>query len=157
MSQIIDNILLQESLRQNQGIELIASENVASWEVRSAMSTILTNKYAEGYPGKRYYGGCEQVDKIETYAIDLACRLFKCKYANVQPHSGSQANYAAYKALLPNGGKILSMSLNDGGHLTHGSPVSFSGHDYQFIHYGLTEDGKINYLQLQELARTEKP
>lgn len=157
MSKIIDNILLVESLRQNKGIELIASENFASWDVRSAASSILTNKYAEGYPGKRYYGGCENVDKIENYAIDLACRLFKCKYANVQPHSGSQANFAAYRALLPEGGKILSMSLNDGGHLTHGSPVSFSGNLYNFIHYGLNDEGKINYMQLQELVKKEKP
>ena len=157
MSKVIENIIYDETNRQNKGIELIASENFTSHSIRMAAGTILTNKYAEGYPGKRYYGGCEYIDKVENYAISLACRLFKCKYANVQPHSGSQANFAAYRALLPNGGKILSMSLNDGGHLTHGSPVSFSGNLYQFIHYGLNTDGKISYVQLQEIAKREKP
>ena len=121
----IKDLIKLETKRQNEGIELIASENYASKEVRNACSSILTNKYAEGYPGRRYYGGCEFVDKIERLAIFNACKLFGSKFANVQPHSGSQANAAAYHALLPNGGKILSLTLNDGGHLTHGSPVSF--------------------------------
>ena len=132
--QVLDLINL-ESVRQNEGIELIASENYASKDVREVCGSILTNKYAEGYPNKRYYGGCEFVDKIEQLAIDRACKLFECKYANVQPHSGSQANAAAYRALLPEGGKILSLVLNDGGHLTHGSPVSFSSHLYNFVFY----------------------
>ena len=117
-----------ENKRQNEGIELIASENYASKNVRNMCSSILTNKYAEGYPGRRYYGGCEFIDEIERIAIKEACELFECKYANVQPHSGSQANAAAYRALMPNGGKVLSLVLNDGGHLTHGSPVSFSSY-----------------------------
>ena len=126
-TQINDYLLLEQD-RQNNGIELIASENYASQEVRKMSGSILTNKYAEGYPGKRYYGGCQFVDAIENIAIERACQLFGCKFANVQPHSGSQANAAAYRALLPEGGKILSLVLNDGGHLTHGSPVSFSSH-----------------------------
>ena len=127
MDKIFELIKL-ESIRQNEGVELIASENYASKYVREACGSILTNKYAEGYPNKRYYGGCEVVDQVEQLAIDRACELFNAKYANVQPHSGSQANAVAYRALLPNGGKILSLVLNDGGHLTHGSPVSFSSH-----------------------------
>ena len=142
--------------RQNNGIELIASENYASKEVREMMASILTNKYAEGYPGKRYYGGCEYIDAIEQLAIDRACKLFGSKFANVQPHSGSQANAAAYRALLPEGGKILSLVLNDGGHLTHGSPVSFSSHLYSFVHYPL-KDGHLDYDIIEELAIKEKP
>ena len=128
MDKEVKKYLLLEQDRQNNGIELIASENYASYEVRELCGSILTNKYAEGYPGKRYYGGCEYVDAIENIAIERACQLFGSKFANVQPHSGSQANAAAYRALLPEGGKILSLVLNDGGHLTHGSPVSFSSH-----------------------------
>ena len=120
------------------------------------MSSILTNKYAEGYPGKRYYGGCEYVDAVEQVAIDRACQLFGSKFANVQPHSGSQANAAAYRALLPEGGKVLSLVLNDGGHLTHGSPVSFSSHMYSFVHYPL-KDGHLNYDEIEKLALDEKP
>lgn len=146
-----------ESKRQNEGIELIASENYASRDVRKACGSILTNKYAEGYPHKRYYGGCEFIDEIETLAINRACQLFDAKYANVQPHSGSQANAVAYRALLPNGGKILSLVLNDGGHLTHGSPVSFSSHFYEFIHYPLDNNGKLNYDTILEIAKEEKP
>lgn len=158
MNTIINNLVKQEYNRQNKGIELIASENYASKYVRQYMSSIFTNKYAEGYPGKRYYGGCEVIDKLEQYAQFLAKKLFRAKYVNVQPHSGSQANYAAYRALLPNGGKIMSLVLNDGGHLTHGSPVNFSGHDYQFVHYPLDiQTGKINYDTLYDLATIEKP
>ena len=142
--------------RQNNGIELIASENYASQEVREMMASILTNKYAEGYPGKRYYGGCEYIDAIEQLTIDRACQLFGSKFANVQPHSGSQANAAAYRALLPEGGKILSLVLNDGGHLTHGSPVSFSSHLYTFVHYPL-KNGYLDYDEIEKLALIEKP
>ena len=143
--------------RQNQGIELIASENYCSKDVRRAVGSILTNKYAEGYPGRRYYGGCEFVDEIERIAIKEACDLFECKFANVQPHSGSQANAAAYRALMPNGGKVLSLVLNDGGHLTHGSPVSFSSNFYTFIHYPLDKDGRLNYESIKEITLQEKP
>ena len=152
----IKELIKLETKRQNEGIELIASENYASKEVRNACSSILTNKYAEGYPGRRYYGGCEFVDKIERLAIKNVCDLFGCKFANVQPHSGSQANAAAYHALLPNGGKILSLTLNDGGHLTHGSPVSFSSHEYNFIFYAL-KDGHLDYDEILKTAKEEKP
>ena len=156
MKEIFDLINL-ECIRQNEGVELIASENYASKKVREACGSILTNKYAEGYPGRRYYGGCKYVDIIEDIAISKACELFGAKYANVQPHSGSQANAAAYRALLPNGGKILSLVLNDGGHLTHGSPVSFSSHQYDFIHYPLSDEGKLDYDIILEIAEKEKP
>lgn len=156
MEDILRLIELEKD-RQNNGIELIASENYASKNVRNMCSSILTNKYAEGYPGRRYYGGCEYVDEIERIAIKEACDLFGCKYANVQPHSGSQANAAAYRALLPEGGKILSLVLNDGGHLTHGSPVSFSSHMYTFIHYPLDATGHLDYEAIRELALKEKP
>lgn len=152
----IKELIKLETKRQNEGIELIASENYASKEVRNACSSILTNKYAEGYPGRRYYGGCEFVDKIEKLAIKNACELFESKFANVQPHSGSQANAAAYHALLPNGGKILSLTLNDGGHLTHGSPVSFSSHEYNFVFYAL-KDGHLDYDEILKTAKAEKP
>ena len=150
-------LIEQEQNRQNNGIELIASENYASKDVRKMCGSILTNKYAEGYPGRRYYGGCEFVDEIERITIKEACNLFGCKYANVQPHSGSQANAAAYRALMPEGGKVLSLVLNDGGHLTHGSPVSFSSKFYTFIHYPLDENGKLNYDSIREIALKEKP
>ena len=156
MDKIFELIKL-ESVRQNEGIELIASENYASKYVREACGSILTNKYAEGYPNRRYYGGCEVVDQVEQLAIDRACELFNAKYANVQPHSGSQANAVAYRALLPDGGKILSLVLNDGGHLTHGSPVSFSSHFYDFIHYPLDKNGKLDYEVIRQLALNEKP
>ena len=157
MDQEIRKLIRKETKRQNDGIELIASENYASKEVRSAAGSILTNKYAEGYPNRRYYGGCEFIDQIENLAIERAKQLFNCKYANVQPHSGSQANAAAYKALLPNGGKILSLVLNDGGHLTHGSPVSFSSNLYQFAHYPLNKEGRLDYQIIEEIAIKEKP
>ena len=156
MDKEIYEYLLLEQRRQNDGIELIASENYASKEVREMCSSILTNKYAEGYPGKRYYGGCEFVDQIENIAIKRACQLFGSKFANVQPHSGSQANAAAYRALLPEGGKILSLVLNDGGHLTHGSPVSFSSHLYTFVHYPL-KNGHLDYDEIERIALEEKP
>ena len=156
MDKEIYEYLLLEQKRQNDGIELIASENYASKEVREMCSSILTNKYAEGYPGKRYYGGCEFVDQIENIAIKRACQLFGSKFANVQPHSGSQANAAAYRALLPEGGKILSLVLNDGGHLTHGSPVSFSSHLYKFVHYPL-KNGHLDYDEIERIALKEKP
>ncbi len=156
MDKEIFKLIVKESRRQNEGIELIASENYVSKDIRKACGSILTNKYAEGYPGKRYYGGCEYIDEIENIAINRACNLFNCKFANVQPHSGSQANAAAYHALLPNGGKILSLVLNDGGHLTHGSPVSFSSHFYAFSFYPL-DNGRLNYQTLLEVARKEKP
>lgn len=156
MDKEIRNLILLEQERQNNGIELIASENYASKEVRDMMASILTNKYAEGYPNKRYYGGCEIIDQVESMAIDRACQLFGSKFANVQPHSGSQANAAAYRALLPDGGKIMSLVLNDGGHLTHGSPVSFSSHLYSFVHYPL-KDGHLDYDEIERIALQEKP
>ena len=157
MDQELNRLIRKETKRQNIGVELIASENYASKEVRKMCSSILTNKYAEGYPHKRYYGGCEFVDQVEELAISRACELFGSKFANVQPHSGSQANAAAYRALLPEGGKILSLVLNDGGHLTHGSPVSFSSHDYEFVFYPLDNSGHLNYEGIRELALKEKP
>ncbi len=157
MDEEIYKLIDLETKRQNDGIELIASENYASKDVRMACGSILTNKYAEGYPMHRYYGGCKYIDEIEQLAINRACELFGAKYANVQPHSGSQANAAAYRALLPNGGKILSLVLNDGGHLTHGSPVSFSSHLYNFIHYPLDENGHLNYDNILAIAKKEKP
>lgn len=157
MDKEIFDLIDLEMKRQNEGIELIASENYASKDVRMACGSILTNKYAEGYPNHRYYGGCKYIDEIEQLAINRACELFGAKYANVQPHSGSQANAAAYRALLPNGGKILSLVLNDGGHLTHGSPVSFSSHLYNFVHYPLDESGHLNYDNILTIAKKEKP
>src|SRR5699024_7233587 len=126
-----------EQLRQQNGIELIASENFVSPSVLKAQGSILTNKYAEGYPGRRYYGGCEFVDKIEQIAIDRAKELFNAEYANVQPHSGSSANLAVYRAFLEPGDKVLGMDLSQGGHLTHGSPVNFSGQSYEMYSYGV--------------------
>ncbi len=157
MDKEIFDLIDLEMKRQNEGIELIASENYASKDVRMACGSILTNKYAEGYPNHRYYGGCKYIDEVEQLAINRACELFGAKYANVQPHSGSQANAAAYRALLPNGGKILSLVLNDGGHLTHGSPVSFSSHLYNFVHYPLDENGHLNYDNILTIAKKEKP
>ena len=157
MDKEIARLIRKETKRQNIGVELIASENYASKDVRKACSSILTNKYAEGYPNKRYYGGCEYVDQIEQLAIDRACELFGCKFANVQPHSGSQANAAAYRALLPEGGKILSLVLNDGGHLTHGSGVNFSSHHYDFVFYPLDKSGHLDYEGIRKLALEEIP
>jgi glycine hydroxymethyltransferase len=143
--------------RQRTTIELIASENFASPAVLAAQGSALTNKYAEGYPGKRYYGGCEQVDKVETLAIERAKELFGAEHANAQPHSGSQANEAAYAALLEPGDKILSMDLAHGGHLTHGAKFNFSGRTYTIVHYGVGDDGFIDYDQLREIALRERP
>ena len=144
--------------RQESHIELIASENHTSPRVLEAAGSVLTNKYAEGYPGKRYYGGCEYVDKTEELAISRACELFGASYANVQPHSGSQANAAAYLALLTAGDTILGLGLSDGGHLTHGSSVNFSGKTYKAVQYGLEADtGLIDYRQVEDLARKNKP
>lgn len=154
---LILDLIKKETVRQNEGIELIASENYTSKDVREACGSILTNKYAEGYPGRRYYGGCVYVDEVEKLAIERVCKLFDCKYANVQPHSGSQANAASYRALLPNGGKILSLVLNDGGHLTHGSPVSFSSHQYEFVFYPLDKNGRLDYDVILDVALKEKP
>ncbi|XBC42027.1 MAG: serine hydroxymethyltransferase [Buchnera aphidicola (Kaburagia rhusicola rhusicola)] len=151
------NIMQQEENRQENHIELIASENYASSCVMEAQGSIMTNKYAEGYPNKRYYGGCDYVDMIEQLAIKRAKVLFNADYANVQPHSGSQANFAVYNALLNPGDTILGMSLSHGGHLTHGSPVNFSGKLYKSISYGLDNEGNINYSQIEKLANTYKP
>jgi glycine hydroxymethyltransferase len=147
-----------EGRRQQEHIELIASENYASPRVLEAQGSVLTNKYAEGYPGKRYYGGCEYVDKVETLAIERAKALFKCGYANVQPHSGSQANTAVYAALLKPGDTLLGMSLAHGGHLTHGASVSFSGRIYNAVQYGLNPaTGEIDYEAMEKLATQHKP
>ncbi|MBK0001632.1 serine hydroxymethyltransferase [Erwinia sp. S43] len=147
----------QEKVRQEEHIELIASENYTSPRVMQAQGSQLTNKYAEGYPGKRYYGGCEYVDIVEQLAIDRAKALFGADYANVQPHSGSQANFAVYTALLQPGDTILGMNLAHGGHLTHGSPVNLSGKLYKVIPYGIDETGKIDYNELAELAKQHQP
>ena len=147
-----------EDQRQEQHVELIASENYTSPRVMAAQGSKLTNKYAEGYPGKRYYGGCEFVDDVETLAIERAKELFGADYANVQPHSGSQANAAVYHALVEPGDTIMGMDLNAGGHLTHGSPVNFSGKLFNVIPYGLDVDtGLINYDAVQALASEHKP
>lgn len=143
--------------RQRQNIELIASENIVSPAVMAAMGSVLTNKYAEGYPGHRYYGGCQYVDQVEQIAIDRACKLFGAKYANVQPHSGAQANLAVYFALLNVGDTVMGMDLSQGGHLTHGSPVNFSGRNYKIVSYGVGADGRINYDEVRELARKHHP
>ncbi|MBR7008304.1 MAG: serine hydroxymethyltransferase [Ruminococcus sp.] len=146
-----------ELARQRRNLELIASENIVSPAVMAAMGSVLTNKYAEGYPAKRYYGGCECVDVVENIAIERACKLFDCKFANVQPHSGAQANMAVYFALCDVGDTIMGMSLDAGGHLTHGSPVNMSGKNYKFVPYGLTDDGYIDYDNLEKLAKENKP
>ncbi len=154
----IADAIAKEELRQEQHIELIASENYTSVAIMEAQGSQLTNKYAEGYPAKRYYGGCEHVDVIEQIAIDRAKILFKADYANVQPHSGSQANAAVYQALLNTGDTVLGMALADGGHLTHGSKVSFSGINYNALQYGLnTKTGEIDYKQVASLANKHKP
>lgn len=153
----IEKLINEEFYRQIEGIELIASENYVSDDVYAAMGSVLTNKYAEGYPGHRYYGGCEVVDKVEQLAIDRVCKLFGVKYANVQPHSGSQANRAAIESVCNIGDTILSLDLNHGGHLTHGSPVSFSGKYYNIISYGCKENGYIDYDDLIAKAKEHKP
>jgi glycine hydroxymethyltransferase len=146
-----------ELSRQTNHLEMIASENFTSPAVMEAMGSVFTNKYAEGYPYKRYYGGCEFADQVEQLAIDRACEIFGCSYANVQPHSGSQANGAVYAALLKAGDKILGMDLSHGGHLTHGSKPSFSGKNYQAFYYGVELDGRINYDKVMEIAKITMP
>ncbi|RMF98737.1 MAG: serine hydroxymethyltransferase, partial [Gammaproteobacteria bacterium] len=146
-----------EKRRQEEHIELIASENYASPRVLEAQGSVLTNKYAEGYPGKRYYGGCQYVDVAEQLAIERACKLFGAAYANVQPHSGSQANAAAYMALLEPGDTVLGMSLDHGGHLTHGSPVNFSGRLYRAVSYGIDADGQVDYGAVAAAAEEHRP
>ncbi|PRM91656.1 serine hydroxymethyltransferase [Arcobacter cryaerophilus gv. occultus] len=150
-------IVEAELKRQTNHLEMIASENFTSPAVMQAMGSVFTNKYAEGYPYKRYYGGCEQADKVEQLAIDRACKIFGCKYANVQPHSGSQANGAVYAALLKAGDKILGMDLSHGGHLTHGSKPSFSGQNYSAFYYGVELDGRINYDKVEQIAKIVQP
>ena len=150
-------IVEAELKRQTNHLEMIASENFTSPAVMQAMGSVFTNKYAEGYPYKRYYGGCEQADKVEQLAIDRACKIFGCSYANVQPHSGSQANGAVYAALLKAGDKILGMDLSHGGHLTHGSKPSFSGQNYSAFYYGVELDGRINYDKVEEIAKIVQP
>ena len=155
---LIFDLILDEQDRQQNGIELIASENFVSDAVMEAAGSCLTNKYAEGYPGKRYYGGCEVVDVVEQIAIDRAKELFGAEYANVQPHSGSQANTAVFAACLKPGDKILGFDLSHGGHLTHGSPVNFSGKLYNPVFYGVEKDtGRLNYDKIEEIAVNEKP
>lgn len=147
----------KELERQTDHLEMIASENFTLPAVMEAMGSVFTNKYAEGYPAKRYYGGCEYADGVEQLAIDRACKLFGCNYANVQPHSGSQANGAVYAALLQAGDKILGMDLSHGGHLTHGSKPSFSGKNYQAFYYGVELDGRINYDRVMDIAKITQP
>src|SRR5215204_1581711 len=155
---VVFDIIQKELQRQRQGIELIASENFTSLQVMQAMGNVMTNKYAEGYPGRRYYGGCEFVDQTEQLAIDRIKQVFNCAYANVQPHSGAQANEAVCFAVLKPGDKILGLDLSMGGHLTHGSPVNFSGKLYEAHFYGVhKETGLVNYEQLEEVARKIKP
>ena len=154
----VGEAMLLEQTRQQQNIELIASENIASPAVMAAMGTLLTNKYAEGYPGKRYYGGCEKVDIVENIARERACKLFGAEHANVQPHSGAQANLAVYFAMLNPGDTIMGMSLSEGGHLTHGSPVNMSGKYYNFVPYGIDgETHRINYDTVRQIALECKP
>lgn len=150
-------LVAEETTRQSEGLELIASENFVSPAVLEAMGSSLTNKYAEGLPGKRYYGGCEVVDKVEQLAIDRAKQLFGADHANVQPHSGATANAAVYLAFLKPGDTVMGLDLSQGGHLTHGSPVNFSGLNYHAVHYGVNEDGLIDYPAMRELARKERP
>ncbi len=155
---VIFDIIEREHLRQKKGIELIASENFVSEQVMRAMGSCLTNKYAEGYPGHRYYGGCEVVDEAETIAIERLKELFGAKWANVQPHSGAQANMAVFMACLNPGDKFLGLNLSHGGHLSHGSPVNFSGLMFQALEYNVdSETGRVNYEQMEEVARRERP
>lgn len=153
----VGSAMRRELNRQHTNIELIASENIVSPAVLAAMGSALTNKYAEGYPGRRYYGGCEYVDEVETIAIERAKRIFGAQHANVQPHSGAQANLAAYMAVLQPGDTVLGMSLSSGGHLTHGSPVNASGKLYNFVPYGVDEKGFIDYNELEALAKQHGP
>ena len=140
MNRKLAKALKNEAIRQEENIELIASENYVSKDILKLQGSILTNKYAEGYPGKKYYGGCEFIDEIENMEIDYACKLFKCKFANVQPHSGSNANMAVYKALLEIGDTVLGMDLSNGGHLTHGHPMNFSGKEYNIVSYSVDKE-----------------
>ncbi|MBR3439344.1 MAG: serine hydroxymethyltransferase, partial [Clostridia bacterium] len=153
----VGKAMKDELARQRHNIELIASENIVSPAVMAAMGSVLTNKYAEGYPGKRYYGGCECVDVVENIAIERAKELFGCKFANVQAHSGSQANLAAYSALIQPGDTIMGMNLAHGGHLSHGSPVNASGKLYNIVPYGVNDDGYIDYDELDRIAQEVKP
>ena len=152
-----EEIIELEQKRQNHNVELIASENFPSKRVLSACGSILTNKYAEGYPGKRYYGGCEYIDMIETKAIEDLCKLFNCNFANVQPHSGSSANQAVYRALINTGDTVMGMDLGAGGHLTHGHKMSFSGQDYNIVSYGINEKGVIDYEEFEKLLYEYNP
>jgi glycine hydroxymethyltransferase len=155
---VVFDLIHKELERQRHGIELIASENFTSLQVMQAMGTVLTNKYAEGYPGRRYYGGCEVVDQVEQLAIDRLKEIFGCAYANVQPHSGAQANAALMLSILQPGDTILGLDLSMGGHLTHGSPVNFSGKLYRPVFYGVgKEDGRVDYKAMEEVAHKEKP
>lgn len=153
----IGSAIKKEYKRQQRNLELIASENIISEVAMLTMGTVLTNKYAEGYPGKRYYGGCEEVDVVESIAIERAKKLFGCEYANVQPHSGAQANMAVFMAMLEAGDTVLGMNLNHGGHLSHGSPVNFSGRYFNIIPYGVDEKGFIDYKEVERLALENKP
>ena len=146
-----------EASRQRRNLELIASENIVSEPVMMAMGTVLTNKYAEGYSGKRYYGGCQCVDVVENIAIERAKKLFGCDYANVQPHSGAQANMAVFIAMLEPGDTVMGMSLDCGGHLTHGSPVNFSGKYFHIVPYGVNDEGYIDYDEVEKLAMENHP
>ena len=158
MDKILENALKNERIRQEENIELIASENYVSKDILKLQGSILTNKYAEGYPNKRYYGGCENVDVIESTAIEYAKKLFNCKYANVQPHSGSSANMAVYRALLKPKDKVMGMNLANGGHLTHGHKMSFSGQDYEIVDYNIDEASEIiDYEAIKEKVVKEKP
>ena len=153
----VGSLIEKECARQRRKLELIASENIVSEAVMMAMGTVLTNKYAEGYPGKRYYGGCENVDVIENLAIERAKKLFGCDYANVQPHSGAQANMAVFIAMLKPGDTVMGMNLDHGGHLTHGSPVNFSGLYFNIVPYGVNDEGYIDYDELEKKAMEAKP
>lgn len=158
MDKILKEALEKESIRQEQNIELIASENYVSKDILTLQGSILTNKYAEGYPGKRYYGGCEYIDVFENQAIKYLQELFGCKYANVQPHSGSSANLAVYRALLNHGDKVMGLDLSNGGHLTHGHPINFSGRDYEIVSYTLDKETEsLDYDEIEKLALKEKP
>src|SRR6476620_1597814 len=155
---LVFDLIRKELERQRRGIELIASENFVSLDVMQSMGNVMTNKYAEGYPGRRYYGGCEVVDESEQLAIDRLKQIFTCDYANVQPHSGAQANAAVLLAVLQAGDKILGLDLSMGGHLTHGSPVNFSGKLYQPFFYGVKrEDGRVDYDMMEKVAKEQKP
>lgn len=158
MDKVLRDALRKETKRQEENIELIASENYVSKDILKLQGSILTNKYAEGYPDKRYYGGCQYIDIFEKKAIEYVCQLFDCKFANVQPHSGSSANMAVYRALINHGDKVMGMNLSHGGHLTHGHPINFSGLDYEIVSYNVSEEtGMIDYDELERIALEEKP